>query len=70
MIFDFLLVFNEQPNIMPFILPNGDVCDDEEIYGPFDEVTIDDDAIDDYDDFEDFEEEAIERWEFRLLNVC
>ena len=51
---------------MPFILPNGDVCDDEEIYGPVDEGVFDDDLCDDYDDFG---EELIERWEFRLMAI-
>lgn len=66
MIFDFKVTFNEQPKTMPFILPNGDVCDDEEIYGPSDEVVFDDDFCD--DDY-DFGEESIERWEFRLMAI-
>ena len=57
-------------------MPNGDLCDDEEIYGEL--IHLDYDDYDDYDD-DDYDEdidyedpissELIDRFEFRLA-IC
>jgi len=51
---------------MPVIMPNGDVCDDEEIFGcNIHEYDFEDEVVD--DDYEDpIASELIDRWEFRL----
>ncbi len=58
-------------NTMPFILSNGDVCDDEEIFGPqIHPYDADEDCIDD-EEFDDFQiSELIDRWEYRLAVSC
>ena len=54
-------------NIMPIILSNGDVYDDEEIFGPqIHQYDTDEDCIDD-EEFDDFQiSKLIEMWEYRL----
>ncbi len=51
---------------MPVIMPNGDVCDDEEIYGShIHDYDIEEENIE--DDYEDpISSDIIDRWEFRL----
>ena len=52
---------------MPIILSNGDVYDDEEIFGPqIHQYDTDEDCIDD-EEFDDFQiSKLIEMWEYRL----
>ena len=55
-------------------MPNGDLCDDEEIYGELIHLDYDDyDDDDDYDEDIDYEDpissELIDRFEFRLA-IC
>jgi len=57
---------------MPVIMPNGDVCDDEEIYGSNIYCYDSEDEHDCDDDYEDpVCSELIDRFEFRLaLTSC
>lgn len=59
---------------MPVIMPNGDVCDDEDIYGEqiFDYHFDGDDDEEFGDEFEDPSfTEMVDRFEFRLaLSAC
>lgn len=52
---------------MPYIACNGDLYDDEDVFGKFEDTLICDE--------EDFEEDFLERddlidkWEFRLMSI-
>jgi hypothetical protein len=59
---------------MPYIACNGDLYDDEDVFGKFEDVfgKFEDAFICDEEDFEeDFleKDDLIDKWEFRLMSV-